>query len=534
MYIAVVPNRNSPPAILLREGYREGKKVKSRTLANLTQWAPERIEALRRALRGEFDGLLGDPQSGPIFGVLFALKQLAQALEIPQALGRTEEAKRVVFLVLARIAHGGSRLSAVRWAQAHAVEDLLGLSAFDEDDLYAALDWLAQAQPKIEQRLYHAYVRRSGQTPVLVLYDVTSSYLEGDHNELAAFGYNRDGKRGKKQIVIGLLTAADGEPLAARVFAGNTADPATLAEQITTLKQQFGVQEVVFVGDRGMVKSKGKAALGAECWRYITALTNAQIRALLKQGVLQADLFDTEIAEVEHQAKRLILRRNEAIRYREGQRREDKLSRLRERLAQRNAFVQAHRRANPRAGLEQLADWIKRHRLQAFVRLTLEERRLHCTVDEEAMAESALLDGCYLLETDVSPQHMDPQTVDARYRDLQQVERNFRTLKTGLLEVRPIFLRKAARTKAHVFIALLALKLTRLFERRLHRAFGTTDEDPHALTLDDALTALSRMTYLYYPVNDKTFARLPRPDAIQSAIFSALGITFPNTAARAL
>jgi len=534
MYIATVPNRNSPPAILLRESYREGKSVNNRTLANLTHWAPERIEALRRALRGEFDGVGGDPQSGPIFGVLWVLRGLADALGIPQALGRTREASLSLFLVLARIAHGGSRLSAVRWAKAHAVEDLLGLSAFDEDDLYMALDWLADAQPKIEQRLYQAYVRRSGQTPVLVLYDVTSSYLEGDHNELAAFGYNRDGKRGKKQIVIGLLTAADGEPLAARVFEGNTADPSTLTEQITTLKKQFGVQEVVFVGDRGMVKAKGKAALGAEQWKYITALTNAQIRTLLKQGVLQPDLFDTEISEVEHQGQRLILRRNEAIRYREQGRREDKLSRLRERLAQRNAFVQAHRRANPQAGLAQLQSWIKRHRLHAFVSLTLEDRRLQCTVDEEAMAESALLDGCYLLETDVSPQHMDTETVDARYRDLQQVERNFRTLKTGLLEVRPIFLRKAARTKAHVFIALLALKLTRLFESHLHRAFGTTDDDPHALTLDDALTALSRITYLYYPINDRTFARLPRPDATQSAIFSALGITFPNTAARAL
>jgi transposase len=534
MYIAVVPNRNSPPAILLREGYREGKKVKSRTLANLTHWAPERIEALRRALRGEFDALLGDPQSGLIFGVLWVLKRLADELGIPQALGRTREAALSLFLVFARIAHGGSRLSAVRWSKAHAVEDLLKLAPFDEDDLYGALDWLAEAQPKIEQRLYQAYVARRGQTPVLVLYDVSSSYFEGHHNELSAFGYNRDGKRGKKQIVIGLLTAADGEPLAARVFEGSTADPSTLAEQITTLKKQFAVEEVVFVGDRGMVKAKGKAALGAEQWKYITALTNAQIRALLKQGVLQLDLFDTEISEVEHQGQRLILRRNEAIRSREQGRREDKLSRLREKIAQRNGFVATHRRARPQAGLALLQNWIKHHRLHAFVRLTLEDRRLHCTVDEEAMAESALLDGCYLLQTDVSQKHMDAETVDARYRDLQQVERNFRTLKTGLLEVRPIFLRKAARTKAHVFIALLALKVTRFFEERLHRVFGTTDDDPHALTLEDALTALARITYLYYSIQGKTLTRLPRPDAIQSALFSALGIPFPNTAARAL
>jgi transposase len=528
MYIATIPNRTSPPAILLRQGYREGKKVKSRTLANLTHWKPERIEALRRALRGEFDGLGGDPQSRAIFGVVFALKHLANQVGIPQALEQRREAKLTLFLVLARIAHGGSRLSAVRWAAHHAVEELLGVAEFDEDDLYQALDWVAAQQPKIESRLYREYVRRTGKPPVLVLYDVTSSYLEGHQNGLAAFGYNRDGKRGKPQIVIGLLTAADGEPLAVRVFEGNTADPRTVAEQISLLKDQFGVTEVVLVGDRGMIKSKGKEALKAEGLRYITALTNPQIRALLKQDVLQPDLFDRGIAEVEHEGKRLVLRRNETIRSREDQRRNDKLKRLRERVEKRNEFVEERPRANPESGLTQLQPWVKQHKLNAFVTLTLEGRRIEFAIDEEALADSALLDGCYLLETDVPPEHLDTKTVDARYRDLQKVERNFRTLKTDFREVRPIFLRKAARTKAHVFIAMLALKITRECEEKLHRFFGTTEEDPKALTIDEALLALSRITYLYYQVKDKTFVRLPRLDDLQSAIFTALGIPFPR------
>ena len=425
------------------------------------------------------------------------------------------------------------RLSAVRWAQQHAVEDLLELARFDEDDLYAALDWLAGAQPSIEQPLYRAYVQRSGAPPVLVLYDVTSSYFEGEHNELGAFGYDRDGKRGKMQIVIGLMTAADGEPLAVRVFAGNTADPATVAEQITLLKAQFGVQEVVLVGDRGMIKSKGKQALKAEGWRYISALTNAQIRALLKRAVLQPELFDTEIAEVEHEGKRLILRRNESVRSRETQRREDKLACLRAKLEQRNAFVQVRPRAKPQAGLNGLQRWTKQHKLSAFVTLSLQGRSIECTLDQEAMADSALLDGCYTLETDVDAQLMDALTVDARYRDLQKVERNFRTLKTDFLEVRPIFLRKAARTKAHVFVAMLALKIARAFEQRLHRAFGTTDEDPKAVTIHDALMALSRITYLHYEANGQSFVRLPRLDSLQSAIFSALDIHFPKPSASA-
>lgn len=534
MYIATVPNRNSPPAILLREAYREEGKVKNRTLANLTHWKPERIDALGRALKGEFDGLSGAPQSGEIFGVVFALKRLADELGITAALGKSKAATLALFLVLARIAHGGSRLSAVRWAQQHAVDDLLGLAAFDEDDLYAALDWLAQEQTRIENCLYETYLERYGQPPALVLYDVTSSYLEGEQNELAAYGYNRDGKRGKKQIVVGLLTAADGEPLAVRVFEGNTADPSTLAAQITLLKEQFNVQDVVVVGDRGMVKAKGKAALGEEDFKYITALTNAQVRRLLKACILPPELFDTDITEVECEGKRLIVRRNESVRARERHRRDDKLARLREKIAERNTFVNERPRAHAEAGLTRLQGWVKHHKLSPFVTLALEGRALTYQIDEAALAQSALLDGCYTLETDVTATQMDAETVDARYRDLQNVERNFRTLKTGFLEVRPIFLRKGPRTKGHVLVAMLALKVTRLFEDRLHQAFGTTDDHPHALTFDDALLALSRITYLYYEANGHRFVRLPRLDDLQTSIFKALGLTFPRSSAKAL
>lgn len=532
MYIATVPNRNSPPAILLREAYREAGKVKNRTLANLTRWKPDRIEALRRALKGEFDGLAGALQSGEIFGVLFALKHLADERGIARVLGKSKEATLALFLVLARLAHGGSRLSAVRWARHQAVEDLLGLSSFDEEDLYAALEWLATEQTRIETRLYESYLKRSDQPPALVLYDVTSSYLEGEHNELAAYGYSRDGKRGKKQIVVGLLTAADGEPLAVRVFQGNTADPSTLLTQISVLKAQFKVPDVVVVGDRGMVKATGKAALGEEGFKYLTALTNAQVRRLLKESILQPELFDTDLAEVEYQGKRLIVRRNEAVRARERHRRQDKLARLRAKIDQRNTFVNQHPRAKAQAGLDQLQGWVKQHKLSPFVALSLEGRTLTYRLEEAALAQSVLLDGCYTLETDVSATQMDAATLDARYRDLQRVERNFRTLKTGFLEVRPLFLRNAQRTKGHVLVAMLALKVTRLFEYKLQQAYGTTAEDPHALTLEEALLALSRITYLYYEANGQRFVRLPQLDALQTCLFKALGLRFPRSSAR--
>jgi len=260
MYIETVPNRTSPPAILLRESFRDGDQIRKRTLANLSQWEPARVEALRRALRGDFDHLTGgDPICGPVFGVLYALKHVAADLGLPRVLGRTRTGKLSLFLTLARVAHQGSRLSAVRWAQQHAVREVLGVSRFDEDDLYHTLDAVAQRQDQVEQALYQRYVHHQGRQPVVFLYDVTSSYLEGEHNELGAYGYNRDGKKGKRQIVVGLLTDEAGEPFAVRVFEGHTADPSTVSTPMAILKQRFHVAEVVFVGDRGMVQAKGKA-----------------------------------------------------------------------------------------------------------------------------------------------------------------------------------------------------------------------------------------------------------------------------------
>ena len=408
------------------------------------------------------------------------------------------------------------------------MSDVLGIEGFDEDDLYAALDWLAGQQERIERELYQDHVKRHGKPPALVLYDVTSSYFEGECNELGQYGYNRDGKKGKLQIVIGLLTAEDGDPLAVRVFEGNTADPATVAEQITILKERFGVAEVVMVGDRGMIKAKGKGALSAEGFRYITALTDAQVRTLLRQGVLQPDLFDTHLCEAEHGGKRLVVRRNDAVRVREGRRREDKLRQLQEKVNERNTFVTKSKRSSAEKGLATLQRWVKSHKLGKFVTLALEERAIVCTVDEAAKAEDALLDGCYILETDVPKDLMDAATVDGRYRDLQKVERNFRTVKTTFLEIRPIFVRKANRTKAHVFVAMLALKITRQFEDSLRKAFGAIGEEDEAITPDDALLALGRLTYLYTTDRDgERHARLPRPDPHQIKILNALGLSIP-------
>ena len=530
MYIAAIPNRSSPPAILLRESFRHQGKVKSRTLANLSLWAPSRIEALRKALHGDFDRLaISDPTVGRVFGLLHVLKQVALELVITAALGKSRLGKLALLIVLVRLAHQGSRLSSVRWAEDHAVAEVLGVNRFDEDDLYAALDDLCVRQEQIERKLYERYLRLRGAPPSLFLYDVTSSYLEGEHNALGAFGYNRDGKRGKLQIVIGLLADSQGEPLAVRVFAGNTSDPVTVADQIKLVKEQFGVEELVFVGDRGMVKSKGQQALKAAGLRYITALTDPQIRRLLAKGTLQLGLFHEKVCEVEADGVRYVLRKNETTAAREQHRLQDKLVKLEGKIAQRNQQVQASERCRPEAGSRQLQIWIGRHKLTALVELRLEGRAL-ILVKNEATTERAMeLAGCYVVTSDVRQEQMTDQEVHDSYVSLQKVERDFRSMKTGLLQVRPVFVRKESRTRGHVFGCMLALKISREMERRLTAAFGTTDSNPHAITLPDALASMSRLCLLHYPINaDTTVTRLPKPDARQKEILTALGVALPE------
>jgi transposase len=531
MFVAKIPNRKSPPTHLLRESYREKGQVKTRTIANITHWDPARIEAVRRALRGDFDGILEDrcATSGLIFGVLFVLKAIADRLGLTHALGKRRFASLALFLILARVAHQGSRLSAVRWAQNHAVTEILGLQSFDEDDLYTTLDELCQDQERIEDTLFRDYVKKQGAPPALVLYDVTSSYLEGTCNELAAFGYDRDRKYGKMQIVIGLLTGPNGEPLSVKVYEGQTSDVDTVQDPLETIKNRFGIEEVVFVGDRGMVKTKGKLSIKERGFKYITALTDPQIRKLLKSDVLQLSLFDETIHEVQHGRLRYVLRRNDSVRSKEQRRREDKLRKLTELILKRNEFVRGSKRSKPEAGLRSLTGWVQRHKLGSFVSLSLKEREIVCTIDEAAKTDAALLDGCYVIETDVSKTIMEGQAVHDRYKDLQQVERDFRTLKTAFLEVRPIYLRNAARTKAHVFVAMLALKIVRELRQLLVKEFGTTEQDKMALTLEDVLTHLGRLCLQIYPIKEGSdITHIPVADETQTKILKAIGVIWPT------
>jgi hypothetical protein len=472
---------------LLRESFREGGRVKHRTIANLSRCSAEEIEAIRLALRhkGELGAVLAGRASyslrqGPSVGAVWTLFDLARQLGIAQALGDSRQGRLALWQVIARAIDQGSRLSAVRLAGSHEACGILGLGGFDEDDLYANLDWLAERQAAIEKRLFAPL--RAGKETGFFLYDVTSSYLEGTENELAEFGYNRDGKRGKKQIVIGLLCDEQGAPVSIEVFQGNTQDPKTFGPQIGKVAQRFAVRSVTFVGDRGMIKSHQMRELGSfedAQFHYITAITKPQIEALLKRGTLQMDLFDNELAEIAgHDGARYILRRNPARVLEIRAARQDKLRAVRQRAQERNAYLGAHRRATLKAALREVESYAARLRIADWTRIAADPdgRRIEVAVDEERLAKAAKLDGCYALKTDLTARQADKRAVHGRYKDLALVESAFRTCKTVELELRPIHVRLASRTRGHVFVVMLAYRIAQELARRW-RALDVTVQE---------------------------------------------------------
>jgi Transposase DDE domain len=511
---------------LLRESYRANGKVLHRTIANLSQCSAAEIEAIRLALRHKEElenlGTIQDTitlKQGLSFGAVWTVYQVARRLGIEKALGTTREGKLALWQVIARGIAQGSRLSAVRLAMAHAACDVLGLEAFDEDALYENLDWLAGVQASIEDRLF---AQRSKTKPVhLFLYDVTSSYLEGTHNELAAFGYNRDGKKGKLQIVIGLLCDEDGHPVSIEVFPGHTPDPHTLAAQLEKVKTRFGVTEITFVGDRGMIKGQQGADLATNGFHYITAITKPQIEKLLRTGVFQMDLFDQELAEVlADEGIRYVLRRNPVCAEEMRATRQAKLATLQAQVAKQNQYLTDHPRANAQGALQKLVARAEKLRLAGWVELTVVERAITLTIKEDAQTEVAKLDGCYVLKTDLTPQQANKEIVHDRYKDLATVERAFRTCKTAHLEVRPIFLRREARTRAHAFVVMLAYQIIRYLASCWSAFDVTVAEGLHALTT----LCLVEVA----PKNAPSYHCLPTPrDAIARLLHSA-DITLPK------
>ena len=488
MYIENVPNRDSPTAVLLRESYREDGKVKKRTLLNLSHWPPELVEGLRILLKGGHavpgEGLTihRSLPHGHVAAVLGTVRRIG----LDKLLGRSPPrlCDLILALLVSRIIHPASKLATARDLDAATASTSLGrmldLGSVDEDELYAALDWLGERQAAIETAL----ARRHLKDGTLVLYDVSSSYFEGRCCQLARLGYNRDGKRGKLQIVYGLLCAADGCPVAIEVFDGNTGDPSTVPAQIDKLKARFGLSRVVIVGDRGMITSaRIRQDLQPNGLDWITSLRAPQIQALVNDGQLQLSLFDTrdlaEISAPDYPGERLIVCKNPLLAAERARKREDLLQ------ATEGAFTRIQtslRRRRKPAGAAQIGIMIgavvNRHKVAKHFRLAVTEHNFTFKRDVEAIASEASLDGIYVIRTSVAATDLDAPTTVRAYKGLSHVEQAFRSLKTVDLKIRPIHHWLADRVRAHVFLCMLAYYVEWHMRGRL-KPILFDDEEPN-------------------------------------------------------
>ena len=529
MYVDEATSQGKYKRYLLRESYRENGKVKHRTIANISSCSPEEIQAIRLALRhkNNLASLVSIDESislhqGLSVGAVWLLHDVARQLGITEALGHSRDGKLALWQVIARVIDQGSRLSAVRLAGYHAACDILALEAFDEDDLYANLDWLCENQARIENRLFKAAAALK--KPGLYLYDVTSSYLEGVCNELCAFGYNRDGKKGKRQIVIGLLCNEKGRALSIEVFAGNTCDPATMASQIRKVAERFGGGAITFVGDRGMIKSAQIEDLVSRGFHYITAITKPQIEALLSAGTFQPALFDQELAEIEaDDGVRYILRRNPLRAEEVRASRRDKLQSLRREVRKQNEYLTLHTLARVDVALRKINERRVKLKIDKWVTVSASERSLSLDMDDQALAEVQKLDGCYVLKTDLGKGLADKETVHARYKDLALVERAFRTSKTVELEMRPIHVRLATRTRGHALVVMLGYVIVQELSRRWCEI---------NLTVEEGIKQLTTLCATELHVNGQPRCnRIPEPRESIQELLAAAEVRLPDALA---
>lgn len=513
---------------LLRESFREDGKVRHRTLANLSHASGEEIQAMKLALKHKHDlqqlGNLNEDivvQQGLSVGAVFTLWQLARRGGLVQALGNSQNGKRALWQVLARIIDQGSRLSAVRLAASHAACDVLGLDAFDEDDLYDNLDWLAENQDRIEDKLFRS--RYGSENPDLYLYDVTSSYFEGVCNALAAFGYCRDGKKGKMQVVYGMLCDFEGVPVSIQAFPGNTSDTKTFGQQVHKVTQRFGGGSVTMVGDRGMIKGPQIKQLQAEKeheFHYISAITKSQIETLLKQRMIQLELFDETVSEViAEDDLRYVLRRNPTRAAEMAATRDSKLAKVQKLLNEQNHYLAEHPRASVTVAQQKVERMWKKLRLPA-VEVKMDGRTLSLHQGEQEWSEASKLDGCYCLKTDLPKKKASKEIIHDRYKDLSQVEWAFRTSKTVHLEARPIYVRLASRTRGHLFVVMLAYLLV----QELANCWREID-----ITVEEGIDELKTLCTTQVSVKGNMLLHnIPRPRPSVKRLLEAAHIELPS------
>lgn len=490
MFVDLVPNRNSRPAVLLRESYREGDKVRKRTLANLSDWPAHKVEALKAVLRGAgvatqalaeaFEVVRSLPH-GHVAAVVGTVRHLG--LETILASHHSRQRDICLAMVAARVIAPLSKLGLVRALRSDtsssSLAEVLHLGDVDEDELYSAMDWLLDRQDRIEAALAKRHLAEG----MLVLYDVSSTYFEGRHCPLARIGHSRDGRFDRPQIVFGLLTNAEGCPVATEVFDGNTGDPSTVFSQVRKLRERFGLRRVVLVGDRGMITSARieQDLRQTEGMEWITALRGPAIRKLAQSGRIDMSLFDerdlAEISSPDFPGERLILCRNPLLAAERKRKREEL---LRATEAELDSVVAATTRpknrlhGKDRIGLR-LGRVLGRFKVGKHFKLTIEENRFSYRRNLSAIAEEAALDGIYVIRTSLTSDALGPEEAVLSYKRLAQVERAFRSIKTVDLKLRPIYHHLAGRVRAHVFICMLAYYV----EWHMRRALAPILFDDH-------------------------------------------------------
>ena len=469
MYIEAVPNRNSPPAVLLRESYRVGGKIKKRTLLNLSDWSPSLLEGLRALLKGgtvlppgqEAITIKRSLPHGHVVAVLGTLRKIGLDRLLGPAGNRCRDL--VIAMIVARLIAPLSKLATAKALDPATASSSLGavldLGEVDEDELYTALDWLLERQPQIETALAKRHLKNG----TLVLYDVSSSYFEGHCCPLGQRGHNRDGKSGKLQIVYGLLCAPDGCPVAIEVFEGSTGDPITLAAQIDKLKRRFELAHVVLDGDRGMItQARIEEDIKPAGLDWITALRAPQIRALLDAGAFQLSLFDerdlASITADDYPGERLIVCRNPDLAVARRRKREDLLAATeRDLTAIQNAVRRARKplRGEGEIGLK-VGAVIGKYKMAKHFALTITHTDFAFSRKHDDIAAEARLDGIYVIRTSLAAKALDDSASVRAYKSLAQVERAIRSIKTVDLQIRPIFHWAAPRVRAHVCLCMLA------------------------------------------------------------------------------
>ncbi|HEX8813193.1 MAG TPA: IS1634 family transposase [Terracidiphilus sp.] len=566
MHIDVVPNRNSPPAILLREAWREGNKTRKRTLANLSDWPKERIETFRRVLRDEPlvspQDLFATQKTLP-HGQVQAVLEMIGRLELDRLIAapRCRERDLVVAMIVQRLIAPCSKLATTRAWHTTTLAEELGVAEATEDDLYEAMDWLLQRQERIEKKLAARHLREGG----LVLYDVSSSFYEGRTCPLAQFGHDRDGKHGLPIIVYGVMTNGEGCPVAVSVYAGNTGDPTTVADQIEKLRERFGIERVVMVGDRGMLtqpqihKLKQHPGLG-----WITALTSTAIRQLVEQGDLQLSLLDqknlAEISASDYPGERLMVCHNPVLEEQRRRKRqalleatEKSLEKISKEVARRQKKLFTAAEIGVKVGKV-----LGRYKMGKHFECKIGEGRFTWSRRARSIEQEEKLDGIYVLRTSEPAERLSAEDTVRSYKSLAEVERAFRCLKGIDLLVRPIRHRTEDRVPAHIFLCLLAYyvewHLRRawaplLFEdeerreerkhrdpvlpaqpspsaQRKKRSHETVDGLPvHSFeTLMEDLGSRARVTYALKPQKAEektslTFRQVPEPTPLQARAY---------------